>query len=58
MTAAAIDTTFDIAVGCAADISWLPLYGIDNLRIAGGSIMPCVAIGERAGEMLKKDHKI
>jgi choline dehydrogenase-like flavoprotein len=46
----------------------LRVYGIDNLRIADGSIMPrvttgntmapCVIIGERAGEMLKKNHKI
>jgi len=46
----------------------LKVYGIDNLRIADGSIMPrvttgntmapCVVIGERAGEMLRKDHKI
>ena len=46
----------------------LRVYGIDKLRIADGSIMPrivtgntmapCVVIGERAGEMLKADHKI
>ncbi len=46
----------------------LRVYGIDNLRIADGSIMPrvttgntmapCVVIGERAGEILKKDHAI
>ena len=46
----------------------LRVYGIDNLRIADGSIMPrvttgntmapCVVIGERAGDILKKDHAI
>ena len=46
----------------------LRVYGIDNLCIADGSIMPrvttgntmapCVVIGERAGEILKKDHAI
>jgi choline dehydrogenase len=46
----------------------LKVYGIDNLRIADGSIMPrittgntmapCVVIGERAGEMLKAAHGI
>jgi choline dehydrogenase len=46
----------------------LKVYGIDNLRIADGSIMPrvttgntmapCVIIGERAGEILRVVHKI
>jgi choline dehydrogenase len=46
--------------------SHLRVYGIDNLRIADGSIMPrvttgntmapCVVIGERAAEMLKAEH--
>jgi choline dehydrogenase len=46
----------------------LKVYGIDNLRIADGSIMPrvttgntmapCVVIGERAAEMLKTAHQI
>jgi len=46
----------------------LKIYGIENLRIADGSIMPrvttgntmapCVIIGERAGEILKADHKL
>jgi choline dehydrogenase len=45
----------------------LRVYGVENLRIADGSIMPrvttgntmapCVVIGERAGEILKKEHK-
>lgn len=44
----------------------LAVYGIENLRIADGSIMPritsgnttapCVVIGERAGDILKKRH--
>jgi choline dehydrogenase len=48
--------------------SHLKVYGIDNLRIADGSIMPrvttgntmapCVIIGERAGEILKAEHKL
>src|SRR5260221_751036 len=46
----------------------LKVYGINNLRIADGSIMPrvttgntmapCVIIGKRAGEILKADHKL
>ena len=46
----------------------LQVYGIQNLRIADGSIMPrvttgnamtpCLIIGERAGEFLRGDHKI
>jgi GMC oxidoreductase len=46
----------------------LKVYGIENLCIADGSIMPrgttgntiapCVIIGERAGEILRADHKL
>ena len=46
----------------------LKVYGIGNLRIADGSIMPrvtsgntmapCVVIGERAAEILKREHGI
>jgi choline dehydrogenase len=46
----------------------LKVHGIDNLRIADGSIMPrvttgntmapCVVIGERAAEILKIVHGI
>jgi choline dehydrogenase len=46
----------------------LKVYGIENLRIADGSIMPrvttgntmapCVIIGERAAEILKTQHRI
>ena len=48
--------------------SKLRVYGIQNLRIADGSIMPrvttgntmapCVIIGERAGEILRTAYKI
>jgi choline dehydrogenase len=47
---------------------YLKVYGIDNLRVADGCIMPrvtagntmapCVIIGERGGEILKADHKL
>jgi choline dehydrogenase len=46
----------------------LKVYGVENLRIADGSIMPrvttgntmapCVIVGERAGEILRAAHKI
>jgi choline dehydrogenase-like flavoprotein len=46
----------------------LSVYGVENLRIADGSIMPrvttgntmapCVVIGERAAEILKAKHKL
>jgi choline dehydrogenase len=46
----------------------LKVYGSDNLRIAEGSILPRVttedtmapasSIGERAGEMLKAQHRM
>ena len=46
----------------------LKVYGIENLRVADGSIMPrvtagntmapCVIIGERAAELLKAAHKL
>src|SRR5260370_21137085 len=48
--------------------SHLKVYGIDNLRIADGSVMPrvttgntmapCVIIGERAAEVLRADHAL
>ena len=44
------------------------MYGIENLRIADGSIMPrvttgntmapCVVIGERAAEVLRDDNRL
>ncbi|HWT99084.1 MAG TPA: GMC family oxidoreductase N-terminal domain-containing protein [Terriglobales bacterium] len=44
----------------------LQVYGVENLRVADGSVFPdiptgntmapCVVIGERAGEMIKADH--
>ena len=46
----------------------LKVYGIDNIRIADGSVMPrttacntmapCVVIGERAGEILRIAHRL
>jgi len=46
----------------------LKVYGMENLRIADGSIMPrvttgntmapCVIIGERAAEVLRSEHKL
>jgi choline dehydrogenase len=46
----------------------LKVYGIENLRIADGSIMPritakntmapCVIIGERAAEVLRNGHRL
>ena len=48
--------------------SRLKVYGVDNLRIADGSIMPrittantmapSVIIGERAAEALQSDHRV
>jgi choline dehydrogenase len=52
---------------CVVD-SCLKVYGVDNLRIADGSIMPrvttgntmapCVIIGERAAEIIRTEHHI
>ena len=46
----------------------LKVYGVENLRIADGSIMPrvttgntmapCVIIGERAADILKTQHTL
>src|SRR5262244_274635 len=46
----------------------LKVYGVDNLRIADGSIMPrvttgntmapCVIVGERAAEIIRGEHQI
>jgi choline dehydrogenase len=46
----------------------LKVYGIENLRIADGSIMPrvttgntmapCMIIGERAAEVLRNKHRL
>jgi choline dehydrogenase len=46
----------------------LRVYGVDNLRVADGSIMPrvttgntmapCVVIGERAAEILQAEHSL
>ena len=46
----------------------LKVYGVDNLRVADGSIMPrvttgntmapCVIIGERAAELLQTAHNL
>jgi choline dehydrogenase len=46
----------------------LKVYGIENLRIADGSIMPrvttgntmapCIIIGERAAEILREEHML
>ena len=52
---------------CVVD-GFLKVYGVDNLRIADGSIMPrvttgntmapCVIIGERAAEIIRTQHQI
>ena len=46
----------------------LKVYGIENLRVADGSIMPrvttgntmapCIIIGERAAEVLRNEHRL
>jgi choline dehydrogenase len=48
--------------------STLKVYGVERLRIADGSIMPrittgntmvpCVIIGERAAQILRRDHDL
>jgi choline dehydrogenase len=52
---------------CVVD-GFLKVYGVDNLRIADGSIMPrvttgntmapCVIVGERAAEIIRDEHHI
>jgi len=52
---------------CVVD-GYLKVYGVENLRVADGSIMPrvttgntmapCVIIGERAAEILRVEHKL
>jgi len=47
---------------------FLKVYGVDNLRVADGSIMPrvttgntmapCVIIGERAAEIIRTQHQL
>ena len=47
---------------------YLKVYGVENLRIADGSIMPrvttgntmapCVIIGERAAEIIRTQHQM
>ena len=52
---------------CVVD-GYLKVYGVHNLRIADGSIMPrvttgntmapCMIIGERAAHILRVEHKL
>ena len=52
---------------CVVD-GFLKVYGVDNLRIADGSIMPrvttgntmapCVIVGERAADIIRTQHQI
>jgi choline dehydrogenase len=46
----------------------LKVYGVDGLRVADASVMPrvttgntmapCVIIGERAGEIIRREHNL
>jgi len=55
------------SLSCVVD-RYLKVYGVNNLRIADGSIMPrvttgntmapCVIIGERAAEIIRDEHQI